>query len=232
MAQKLSPKILSEIPLQEDSFWGEHYPKLQRYCHFLAQNEWDGDDIAQETYLKAKRYGVQVQKLTPALLNKIAYHHWIDLLRKRKKETISDKVPSDIFHLSLDDIKSTVELMLKQFTPNQAVMFLLKEGFQYQIKEIAELLDTTEMAVKGNLHRAKRRLQNQENPSFSVDSYWDEEEKEQCAELFYEALKNQDPTIVIEAMPGILNEVPSAISAGKHHKVQMFSPSSTLCMAA
>lgn len=232
MAQKLSPKISSETPQQEDSFWGEHYPNLQRYCYFLAQNRWDGDDIAQETYLKAKRYGAQQQKLTPALLNKIAYHHWIDLLRKRKKETLSDRVPSEILHLPLDEMKSTVELMLQQFTPKQAVMFLLKEGFQYQIKEIAELLDTTEMAVKGHLHRAKKRLEKGVEQSSSVDYFWNEEEKEQCSELFYEALKNQDPTIVIEAVPAILSEVPNAIFGRKHHSAQTVSPSSTLCLAA
>ncbi|RFU63506.1 sigma factor [Peribacillus glennii] len=32
------------------------YPALQRYCRFLARNEWDGDDIAQEAILKAIRH--------------------------------------------------------------------------------------------------------------------------------------------------------------------------------
>lgn len=228
MAQNRSPRILEDTPHPKDSFWAEHYPKLQRYCHFLTQNVWDGDDIAQETYIKALRYGHEQQKLTPALLNKIAYHHWIDLLRKRKKETIFEKVPSESLRHPLDDIKNTVDLMLKQFTPKQAVMFLLKEAFQYQINEISEMLETTEMAVKANLHRAKKRLKKQEDDSFSVDSFWTDEERDRYSELFYEALKNQDPTILIKTFPAVM---PKVISENKQ-KVQMFSPSSTLCMAA
>jgi RNA polymerase sigma factor (sigma-70 family) len=229
MPQKLSPKFPDEPLLPEDSFWLEHYPKLQQYCHFLAQNVWDGDDIAQETYMKALRYGHEHHKLTPALLKKIAYHHWIDTLRKRQKETISEVVPSECLHHPLDDIKNTVDLLLKQFTPKQAVMFLLKEAFQYQINEIAEILHTTEIAVKGNLHRAKKRLEKQEDDSFSVDSFWTDEEREHYSELFYESLKNQDPTILINSFPAVV--MPKVI-AGKQHKVQMFSPYSTLCMAA
>src|SRR3954467_15551670 len=72
----------------EADFWSENYPKLRRYCHFLARNEWDGDDIAQETYIKALKYCSHPQKMTDALLNKIAYNHWIDLLRKRKHVSV------------------------------------------------------------------------------------------------------------------------------------------------
>ncbi len=35
----------------------ELYPKLQKYCHFLSRNKWDGDDIAQEVIIKViKQY--------------------------------------------------------------------------------------------------------------------------------------------------------------------------------
>ncbi|WP_225049478.1 sigma factor [Priestia megaterium] len=81
-----SKKIETQTESFDDVCWNEHYPKLQQYCRFLTQNAWDGDDIAQETYLKAQRYKGEEHNLSSALLNKIAYHHWIDLLRKRKRE--------------------------------------------------------------------------------------------------------------------------------------------------
>jgi RNA polymerase sigma-70 factor (ECF subfamily) len=227
MSNKLSPYNL-ENPQEEErgahEFWKEYYPKLQRYCHFLTQNPWDGDDIAQETFLKALKYSLSQQKMTSALLNKIAYHHWVDLLRKRKNESIeSDPATQELINQA-DDIVNSVELLLKQFTPKQAVIFLLKEAFQYKTKEIAAILDTTEVAVKANLHRAKKRL---EKEALSVASFWDEEEREQLSELFYEALKNQDPTVLIESIPSIKSviEVPKLVS-------KTYSPSSTLCMAA
>lgn len=233
MSQKPKAVALQPEETTDDSFWMEHYPKLQRYCHFLAQDQWDGDDIAQETYLKALKYTANPKQISPALLNKIAYNHWIDLLRKRKNETIGTDGDELTLNHSYDEISDTVDVLVKQLTPKQAVIFLLKEAFQYQAAEIAEILDTTEMAVKANLHRAKKRLEKarEEEQTFSIESYWNEEERERLSELFYESLKNQDPTVLIQLIPSIkcVVEVPQLISK---RSFQSHSPSSTLCMAA
>ncbi|GHI01368.1 sigma-70 family RNA polymerase sigma factor [Neobacillus kokaensis] len=232
MSHKLN---VSRSHSDDDTFWSEHYPKLQRYCHFLAQNKWDGDDIAQETFLKALKYTTHPKQISAALLNKIAYHHWVDLLRKRKHENIgADSEERSLFFKNpLDEIPDSVDFLLKQFTPKQAVIFLLKEAFQYQVKEIAEILGTTEMAVKSNLHRAKKRLEktNDEEQSFSIKSFWEEEEREQLSELFYESLKKQDPAVLIKMIPSIrsIAEIPQLAS---NRQVRTHSPSSTLLMAA
>jgi RNA polymerase sigma factor (sigma-70 family) len=240
MSHKLSQDSSEEKEHEKkfgEDFWIENYPKLQRYCHFLARNRWDGDDIAQETYMKALRYNHQQHKISSALLNKIAYHHWVDILRKRKYETVEDDLnlinPS--LTSQLDETRDSVDFLLKNFTPNQAIIFMLKEGFQYQLKEIASILDSTETSVKSNLHRAKKRLEKakEEKQVDSVDSYWDEEEREQLSEIFYEALKNQDPAILIHSISsgtGIRN-VPKLV-AGKFRSKPNYTPSSTLCMAA
>ncbi|WP_026575173.1 sigma-70 family RNA polymerase sigma factor [Bacillus sp. UNC438CL73TsuS30] len=217
---------------KEESIWLEYYPKLQRYCHFLAQNQWDGDDIVQETILKALKHYTHNETLSSALLNKIAYNYWIDQIRKRKNESIEAEVElnNEEARSQLDNIMATVDIMLRQFTPKQAVIFLLKEGFQYQLKEIADLLNTTEMAVKANLHRSKQRLEKAKVED-SAEKYWDEEERKVLSELFYEALKLQDPTVLIETVPQIKSVVdsPKLVSLPLE---QTHSPLSTLCMAA
>ncbi|WML39452.1 sigma-70 family RNA polymerase sigma factor [Neobacillus sp. OS1-2] len=231
MSHKLSPDNVDPAH-QDDRLWSEYFPKLQRYCQFLAQNTWDGDDIAQETYLKALKY--HKQQMSSALLTKIAYHHWIDLLRKRKNETTE----TDLVHSipdstnQLDNMTHAVDLLLNHFTPKQAVIFMLKEAFQYQLKEIAELMHTTEMAIKASLHRVKKRLEKEEQ-LFSLEAFWDEEERERLSDIFYEALKNQDPAILIESIPTItnMNEV-SRVQTRKRQAIQTHSPSSTLRMAA
>jgi RNA polymerase sigma factor (sigma-70 family) len=220
----------------ENDFWIENYPKLLRYCHFIARNRWDGDEIAQETFIKALKYGNHSQKLTNAFLNKIAYNHWIDMLRKRKNETVEADPDFATHSLTnqLDNTRASVDILLKNFTPNQAIIFLLKEGFQYKLKEIASMLDSTEMAVKSNLHRAKKRLDKaiDEGQVQSVDLFWEEEEREQLSDLFYEALKNEDPTILIQSLPiRTSNEVPKLVT-GKLRSKPNYTPSSTLCMAA
>ncbi|MGG1677033.1 sigma-70 family RNA polymerase sigma factor [Neobacillus sp. NRS-1170] len=224
MSHKLRPFPVEDPNQGENLFWKEHYPKLQRYCRFIAQNKWDGDDIAQETFLKALKYQ---QKMSPALLNKIAYNHWIDLLRKRKHETIESEIEKVSTSQQLDE---TVEMLIEQFTPKQAIIFLLKEAFQYQIKEIADILETTEMAVKSNLHRAKKRLEKEEDQSHSVDTFWDAEEREQLTELFKESLLNEDPAVLIQAIPTIQSMFNVTNLVTRPTPSQ--SPSSTLCMAA
>jgi RNA polymerase sigma factor (sigma-70 family) len=240
MLQKLGGTTLAGIQDEnrfENDFWIENYPKLQRYCHFLTRNGWDGDDIAQETFMKALKYGNRQQKLSTALLNKIAYHSWVDLLRKRKNETVEADLDFYNHNLTnhLEETRDLVDLLLKNFTPNQAIIFLLKEGFQYQLKEIASILDSTEMAVKSNLHRAKKRLEkaNEWKQYDPIDSYWNEEEREQLSDLFYEALKNQDPAILIPVLSSrtYRSEIPK-LASGKLRPKTIYSPSSTLCMAA
>jgi RNA polymerase sigma factor (sigma-70 family) len=221
--------------VKEDSFWSEFYPKLQRYCHFLTQNKMDGDDIAQEVFLKATKYYHQNQ-LNTALLNKIAYNHWVDTLRKRKNETLecNPQIKADN---QLDIVPETIEVLLKQFTPKQAVIFFLKEGFQYQTKEIADMLRTTEMAVKSNLLRAKKRLEKDKlnDQLLSIRSFWDVEERVQLEELFYESLKQQDPSILIRSIPSIKSvaDVPQMVTVNvRPIHSRSITPSSTLCMAA
>ncbi|MEH7094356.1 sigma-70 family RNA polymerase sigma factor [Neobacillus vireti] len=232
MSVKLNPsKTMGSV--EEENPWAEMYPKLQRYCRFLAQNRWDGDDIAQETYLKALKY--HQHQMSTTLLNKIAYHHWIDQLRKRKHELPEAELDISSHELTkqLDEVTNAVEMLIKKFTPKQAVIFLLKEAFQFQLKEIAEIVDSSETAVKASLHRGKKRLSKtteEEEPS-SVDSYWVEKEKEELTEIFYEALKEQDPSVLIEAIPSItaIRNVTSFYSKSSYKNQ---SPSSTLCMAA
>ncbi|MEH7013505.1 sigma factor-like helix-turn-helix DNA-binding protein [Neobacillus niacini] len=220
-----------------DSFWIEYYPKLQRYCHFLAQNKWDGEDIAQEVYLKARKYSTAKHKMTSALVNKIAYNHWIDVVRKRKNESthINHDFSSHLAASQLDDRLNSVELLLKHFTPKQAVIFMLKEAFQYQSKEIAAVLGTTEMAIKSNLNRAKKRLEkiNETDRCFPMELFWDEEEREKLADLFNESLKVQDPSVLIDSLSSFKSviDVPQLVSRNIG-SFKTHTPSSTLCMAA
>lgn len=238
MSNKLSlhnTKVLPQETRTEESLWLEYYPKLHQYCHFLTQNKWDADDIAQEVYLKAMKYYTNKQTFTSALLNKIAYHHWIDQVRKRKKETID--LDGDLVSQEnqASDLMYSVELLMKHFTPKQAIIFLLKEAFQYQSKEIASILRTTEEAVKSNLFRAKKRLEKikEDEKTFSIELFWDEEERELLADLFYQALKIQDPSILIQSIP-LLNNVADIPQMAKRdvRSFKRHTPSSTLYMAA
>jgi len=238
MSSKLCPRNIEKVNQDEGSdeyHWNEYYPKLQRYCHFLAQNEWDGDDIAQEAFFKAIKY-YNIEKMNSALLKKIAYNHWIDTLRKRKDETVSPDIELSQYEVNyqIADKINSVELLLKHFTPKQAVIFFLKEAFQYRTKEIADILGTTEMAVKSSLHRAKKRLEKtNKEEALSVEFFWNEDDREQLEELFHVALEVQDPSVLIQAIPSLdsIADGPKMFFCN-FHSYRTQTPSSTLCMAA
>jgi RNA polymerase sigma factor (sigma-70 family) len=234
MSNKLSLYTLGAVQhdeRSEDSSWDEYYPKLQKYCYFLTQSKWDGDDLAQEAMIKAISYYSE-ERITPALLNKIAHNYWMDTLRKRKNEQLKNEQLREENNSPVGDSIASVDLLLDTFTPRQSIIFLLKEAFQYQSKEIAEILNTTEMAVKASINRAKKRIENKRE-DFSLDSYWEEEEREQLWNLFHDSLVNQDPTVLIEAIPSIsrLIDAPKAVSR-KTIPFKASAPLSTLCMAA
>jgi RNA polymerase sigma factor (sigma-70 family) len=207
----------------------EFYPGLQRYCRFLSQNKWDGDDLVQEAVFKAI-LNYHQSEITSALLHKIAYHHWIDMLRKRKREVVGllyDESNNDD-KTNPEGLIDTVKLLVSNLTPKQAIIFTLKEGFCYQAREIADLLDTTEMAVKSALHRARKRLEN-ETAVQSTHSFWNEEDRQLLFDLLYNSLQAEDPKVLIDRIAEIpsLAEVPK-LTPPKHSS----SPVLSLCMAA
>lgn len=210
----------------------ELYPGLQRYCRFLSQNKWDGEDIAQETILKALKHYQSSNKINAALLNKIAYHQWIDTLRKRKRETM-EEVP-ELSTAGDTTLLETVEILIQQFTPKQAVIFMLKEAFHYKTNEIAELLGTSETAVKSSLHRAKKRL-NQDD-CFNVEPFWSDEEQALLSALFNESLMAQDPSILLDSLPNLSSLSSDAQTSQLANctisSIKSMSPSTTFCMAA
>lgn len=204
-------------------------PGLQRYCHFLSRNQWDGDDLAQEAIIKASQK-YQPSEVSSALLNKIAYHHWVDTLRKRENEVIGipNQLSEDQVQTHPDTLIDTVTLLLNQLTPKQAVIMMLKEAFCYQSKEIAHVLDTTETAVKSILHRAKNRLNNDE-AIHTVQTFWDENEKQLLFDLFYTCLRADDPKVLIDR----IHEIPSLAEVPKLYKLKHSrSPLNSFCLAA
>lgn len=185
---------------EENKRVNQLFTGLQKYSNFLVQNKWDADDLVQDALAKAFQ-NYQPSELSSALLNKIAYHQWIDTLRKRKHEVIEnlEDLHDQNSACVQNELFDTVKFLLTKLTPKQAIIFTLKEAFCYQIKEIAELLNTTETAIKSTLHRARKRLEI-ENPFQTVDSYWCEEDTRLLSDLMYQSLQAEDPAILIDCI--------------------------------
>jgi len=144
-------------------------PQLFRYCRRLTGDVWDAEDLVQDTLLKAfATLGSVHGDITnvQGYLTRIATNLWIDIGRRRRAEAdaltreIPESSPSDPDTV---DIRHGGTALFELLGRQECAAFVLKEVFDLSLKEIAEMLSTSENAVKAALHRGRARLR-QENP--------------------------------------------------------------------
>lgn len=146
---------------------------LRRYCRQLAGSAWEGDDLAQDTWLKvwsAARGQNGKFTISRAYLYRTARNAWID--RHRKKQILADSWFTDDFpdpQIDTVTVWSAMETLVNQLTPSQRVALLLVDIFEYTAAEAAVLIQTTEGAVKAALHRARVKLRSTLEQSEHVD---------------------------------------------------------------
>lgn len=204
----------------------ELVPKLNQYCHFLTKDKWDGEDIAQETIVRALKHYENQEDWSASLLKKIAYHLWIDRMRKHEKESLLShgELPEKADNSNGEICSDLVEELSKQLTPKQLVSFVLKEAFQYKIAEIADVMDMSETGVKSLLNRARVNIKRL--PDNNKESCWPEEANEILYPALSRSITLQDPTDLIGVVSKIFTH--SAHPYKAFHK----SPSNVLSLAS
>lgn len=167
----------------------KHYDSLNKYCQYLSMNKWEKEDIIHDAFIKAIE-SYSDRDITPALLKKIVQNHWIDTLRKRKLEQNHAMKTEAVQNESAAEKMMLAEHVAEKLTNKQAAVFLLIEGFGYRIKEVAEVLQMTETAIKSILFRARNQMHKQHSGEGN--------DVKDASSLYYEALKQQNPDILIK----------------------------------
>jgi RNA polymerase sigma factor (sigma-70 family) len=208
--------------------------KLFHYCLFLTKNKWDGEDLCQESICRALKHYPDQEKWNPPLLKKMAYHAWVDKVRKLNKEMLGD-VPDQSGEENPESDRDVFEMLLKTLTPKQLITLVLKEAFQYKIHEVADLLGMTETSVKALLKRTRARLEKRsdDEESRSTIEYWEEYSQEDVMTLLQESIQTQDPSRLIDQLPDLISgqSAPKMLSFPTVTR-SVSSPSSVLSMAA
>ncbi|MEK3944868.1 sigma factor-like helix-turn-helix DNA-binding protein [Paenibacillus sp. FSL H3-0310] len=97
-----------------------------------------------------------------ALLFRIARNTWIDIMRR--KATLSrvlelDQSPTEASaEYGSFEIEAAFQALQEYLSPLQQAVFLLRDVLGHSAMEAAEILDTTEGAIKAALHRARQAL--------------------------------------------------------------------------
>ncbi|NQD65034.1 sigma-70 family RNA polymerase sigma factor [Bacillus haikouensis] len=208
--------------------------KLQHYCLFLTKNKWDGEDLCQESICRALKHYPEQEKWSSALLKKMAYHAWIDKIRKQSKEILG-KVPEQCEEQQIEMDNAALEKLTNTLTPKQLVTLVLKEAFQYKISEIAAILNMTDTAVKAILKRTRARLErlSENDESRTNQEYWEENLQEDILTSLQASIQTQDPSQLIKQLPEWIStqSVPRMVSIPSITRSSS-TPSSVLSMAA
>ena len=167
------------LPLAQ--LFDEHRRFLWGVSYRMTGSAADADDIVQETFVRAMEHPPQRtdEPLRPWLV-KVALNLSRDILRRRKRrEYVGPWLPSPIdtseeaappSHEPMVDGRETLEerydllesvslaflVALEQLTPRQRAVLLLRDVFDYSVKETADALDLSEPNVKTTHHRARQ----------------------------------------------------------------------------
>jgi RNA polymerase sigma factor (sigma-70 family) len=145
-------------------------PELHRYCARLMGSVIDGEDVVQDTMVRALAAVHELEKSSPLRpwLFRIAHNRALDLLRGRAVRMAEPiEAASDVVDAASPD---PVEMLMRQEAVKTAVsrfaelpilqrsVVILKDVLDASLIEIATLLDLTVDAVKAHLARGRARL--------------------------------------------------------------------------
>ncbi|MCM3135464.1 RNA polymerase sigma factor [Paenibacillus polysaccharolyticus] len=140
---------------------------LYAYCMSLTKSVTETEDLVQETCLKGlSSEVVQASERSDTSFNweayliRIARNTWIDGIRRQEKlrSILAEMKPvmsECTEEESFEELESAVQLLVHTLPPWQRAIYILREILGYKAAETAEMLRTTEGAVKAALNRAR-----------------------------------------------------------------------------
>lgn len=155
-----------------DIIYERYAAKVFSKCIALLKDEAMAKDATQEIFMKIflnlSKFGEKARFST--WLYSITYNFCIDYLRKKNRrgnifsddmerapdveeDEVSDKV---LLEMKVDHLRKVLEII----PPDDKYVLLMKYQEDLSIKEIAEVLDKSESAIKMKIKRAKAKAQN------------------------------------------------------------------------
>ena len=140
-------------------------------CYRMLSDHVEAEDAAQEAFLRAylnlRRYDPGRSFKTWIL--SIASNHCIDRLRRRRMQYVSIDDPLPSLTLStnepepedvtiLREQSRRIQGLLSDLAPDYRAAVVLRYWYDYSYVEIADMLDTTESAIKSRLFRARQMI--------------------------------------------------------------------------
>lgn len=140
-------------------------------CYRMLSDHVEAEDAAQEAFLRAylnlRRY--DPGRSFKTWLLSIASNYCIDRLRRRRMQYVSIDDPLPSLTLSSNEPEPEdvtvfreqsrhIQGLLNDLAPDYRAAVVLRYWYDYSYLEIADVLDTTESAIKSRLFRARQMI--------------------------------------------------------------------------
>jgi RNA polymerase sigma-70 factor, ECF subfamily len=153
-----------------------HRPYLVSFAFRMTGSLSEAEDIVQDTFLECAKVDPAIIENPKSWLTKVCSNRGLDHLKLayKKREDyhgtwLPDAVPASLQVWSQlqgdpapdrqlilsESLTTSFLLLIEKLTPEERVVFLLAEVFEYAFKEIAEFLDKTEEACRKIAQRAR-----------------------------------------------------------------------------
>ncbi|MFD4690219.1 RNA polymerase sigma-70 factor [Streptomyces sp. NBC_00683] len=147
-------------------------PRLQAIAYRLLGSASDAEDAVQDTYLRWQAADVDRVEVPEAWLTKVLTNLCLNQLtsaRVRRETYVGEWLPEPLLAgdpmLGPDDtaeqresVSYAVLALMERLSPNERVVYVLREAFGYPHREIAEIIGVTEAAAQQTFHRAKKHV--------------------------------------------------------------------------
>jgi RNA polymerase sigma-70 factor (ECF subfamily) len=147
-------------------------PRLLAIAYRLLGSAGEAEDAVQETFLRWHAADVDRIEVPEAWLTKVLTNLCLSQLtsaRARRETYVGQWLPEPLLAgdpmldpadtaEQRDSISYAVLTLLERLSPNERAVYVLREAFGYQHREIAEILDINPATSQQILHRARKHL--------------------------------------------------------------------------
>src|SRR5438270_802467 len=178
-----------------------HRQKLVNTAHRLLDSRADAEDAVQDTYLRAFDTFSDWQPAEPAWMYAVLRNIAKDRHRRSRTEARHADAAVTCEHWSdpqwevRSECVAAIRHLLSRVSAAEAAAILLRDVFELEYREIAEMLEKSESATRQFLHRARLRARGTEAHAPAEDPYLG---------LCCRAIELREPALLMEMLQGII----------------------------
>ncbi|MFI1223907.1 MULTISPECIES: RNA polymerase sigma factor SigJ [unclassified Streptomyces] len=147
-------------------------PRLKAIAYRLLGSSSDAEDAVQDTFLRWQAADIDRIEVPEAWLTKVLTNLCLNQLtsaRARRETYVGQWLPEPLLAgdpmlgpadtvEQRESVSYAVLALMERLSPNERVVYVLREAFGYPHRRIAEILDITEASGQQIFHRAKKHI--------------------------------------------------------------------------